>query len=347
MKRDSILRQQLTTICQRVSITSPNAYVFDGVTYTFDAPAIASPEKETENTDVNQLREHLNSKFYDECYVGHFLSDADPESVDVKYENLTNLFHAANDNKDGWDPGWRIYETGSDGRVFVQKADRSRVAIAGEYSTYKWPGVAPTAGDFVSIRMFAGTTDVQPSFFFAFGRTLSDQFDENALVRFYFNVAAHAAVDLMAQITSTLNRYHIPFKFKSLVQTKMYTRADSAVLYVARRYYTLVASLIIDMHKGSAIRLREGIPLFTRCLVSGVGMAEDFKARTSFGMHRCGLVAEGIVQAYLAGERDVEVQVDMIEQVFQANDICIERPYLNPNSNDIFGQAIFDKETQW
>lgn len=347
MKPDSILREQLTAICQRVSITSLTAYVFDGVTYSLDAPTATSPEKEASDPDTSQLLSHLNAKFYDECYVGYFPSHEDPESADFKNENLTNLFHAANDNKDGWDPGWQIYETSSDGRVFVQKADRSRVAIAGEYSTYKWPGVAPIAGDFVSIRMFSGSTDVQPSFFFAFGRTLSDQFDESALVRFYFNVAAHAAVDLMAQITATLNRYHIPFKFKSLVQAKMYTRADSAVLYVARRYYTLVASLIMDMHKAATIRLREGIPLFTCGLVSGVGMAEDFKAKTSFGMHRCGLVAEGIVQAYLAGEKKIEVQVDMIEHIFQTNGLCIEKPYLNPKSNDIFGQIIFDKETQW
>ena len=87
--------------------------------------------------------------------------------------------------------------------------------------------------------------------------------------------------------------------------------------------------------------------MFTCRLVGGVGMAEDFKAKTSFGMHRCGLVAEGIVQAYLAGEQSIEARVDTIEHVFQANGIDIEKPYLNPKSSDIFVQTLFDKETQW
>lgn len=343
----SALRDELAAICQRTSILNLNSYVFDGVTYAWDAQPFAEIEQNPATPETKKIIEHLNARLYDLCYVRNFPIAEDAESPAFAHDNLTNLFHAANDNKDGWDPGWRIYETGTDGRVFVQKADRSRVAIAGEYSTYKWPGVAPRAGDFVSIRMFAGTTDVQPSFFFAFGRTLSDQFDENTVVRFYFNVAAHEAVNLMTHMTSTLNRYQIPFKFKSLVQAKMYTRADSAVLYVARRYYSLVASLILEMHRDSRIRLREGTPMFTCNLVAGVGMAEDVKAGTSFGMQRCSLVAEGLVQAYLAGEQGIDAQVEMIEQVFLAKDIRFEKPYLNPGSNDIFAQAIFDKESRW
>ena len=341
------LRSELASICQRTTILSLNSYVFDGVTYGWDAQSIADAEKSPANAETKKLTEHLNARLYDLCYVRNFPIAEDADSLAFAHENMTNLFHAANDNKDGWDPGWRIYETGSDGRVFVQKGDRSRVAIAGEYSTYKWPGVTPRAGDFVSVRMFAGTTDVQPSFFFAFGRTLSDQFDEVAIVRFYFNVAVHEAVNLMAYLTSRLNRYQIPFKFKSLVQAKMYTRADSAVLYVARRYYALVASLIIELKREARINLRDGTPMFTRRLVGGVGMAEDFKAGTSFGMHRSGLVAEGIVQAYQAGVQNVEEQVDIIEQVFKATNICFEKPYLNPGSNDIFEQPIFEKESRW
>lgn len=341
------LRAELAAICQRTSILSLSSYVFDGVTYAWDAQPLAEVEQKLASPDTKKLVEHLNARLYDLCYVRNFPISEDANSLGFAHENLTNLFHAANDNKDGWDPGWRIYETGTDGRVFVQKADRSRVAIAGEYSTYKWPGVTPRAGDFVSIRMFSGTTDVQPSFFFAFGRTLSDQFDENTVVRFYFNVAAHEAVNLMMHVTSTLNRYQISFKFKSLVQAKMYTRADSAVLYVARRYYSLVASLILEMHRDARIRLREGTPMFTCNLIAGVGMAEDVKAGTSFGMQRCSLVAEGLVQAYLAGEQKIDGQVEMIEQVFLAKDIRFEKPYLNPGSNDIFAQTIFDKESRW
>jgi hypothetical protein len=103
----------------------------------------------------------------------------------------------------------------------------------------------------------------------------------------------------------------------------------------------------MDLKREARINLRDGTPMFTRSLVGGVGMAEDFKAGTSFGMHRSGLVAEGIVQAYQAGVQKVEDQVDIIEQVFETTNISFEKPYLNPRSNDIFEQPIFDKESRW
>lgn len=359
------LRAQLVKICESVQIESFDVFTLAATRFVLpSASQISVDESATSHAAATRrLIEKLAGQLYESCYVRPFYG-ADQasrsgggnqvvdvieqrDSADSPDENLTPLFHAANDNKDGWDPGWQIYQTGSDGRLFVQKGDRSRAVMAGEYSTYKWPGVAPAAGDFVSVRMFADSTDVQPSFFFAFGRTLSDQFDEYAIVRFYFHVSAQHAPNLMAQITGCLNRYQIPFKFKALVQVKMYTRTDAAVLYVARRYFQIVAALIIDLQREEHIILRDGNPLFSRTLISGVGLAEDPNTGTSFGMHRCTLLAQGLVNAWQEGKQESDAKLTAIEEVFAAHQLSVDQAYLNPRSSDIFDAQLFDKETQW
>ncbi|MFA9276045.1 MAG: T3SS effector HopA1 family protein [Candidatus Aquirickettsiella gammari] len=347
------LRAQLEKICQSVQIESIDTFTLAGIRFVLNS-ASETPTHDaltSHAASTLQLIDNLAGQLYERCYVRQLYSveytSEEGGSAELLDENLTPLFHAANDNKDGWDPGWQIYQTGSDGRLFVQKGDRSRSVMAGEYSTYKWPGVAPVAGDFVSVRMFAGSTDVQPSFFFAFGRTLSDQFDEYAIVRFYFHVSAQQAPNLMAQMTACLNRYQIPFKLKALVQAKLYTRTDAAVLYIARRYFQIVAALIIDLQREELISLQDGNPLFSRTLIPGVGMAEDPKAGTSFGMHRCTLLAQGLVNAWQTGEHDCQAKMRAIEDVFVAQQLSLDRAYLNPNSSDIFDSPLFDKETRW
>jgi hypothetical protein len=353
MTTNSALRNQLKLICQNFQIESGNVFTLGSSRYVLPCQDEKNEIKlQNRNTKTFvDLIELVTSQLYEQCYVRPFYVAEkiceESALTPIGEDNLTPLFHAANDNKDGWDPGWKIYKTGFDGRLFVQKGDRSRAVMAGEYSTYKWPGASPVAGDFVSVRMFAGSTDVQPSFFYAFGRTLSDQFDEYAIVRFYFNVTAQQSPFLMAQLTESLNHYQIPFKYKALVQAKMYTRTDSAVLYVARRYYQIVASVIIDLQRDERISLREEIPLFSHSLINGVGMAEDHKAGTSFGMYRCDLMAHGLVDAWLGGAQDVGAQMKAIEAVFTVNQINLDRPYLNPFSSDIFNALLFDKETRW
>lgn len=361
----SALRMQLAKICQSAQIEGLDTFILAGMRFVVPTATQTSLDEPATSHAVatRRLIEKLAAQLYERCYVRQCCANEQTtkvenandsasalggrDAVDLSDENLTPLFHAANDNKDGWDPGWQIYQAGSDGRHFVKKGDRSRAVVAGEYSTYKWPGVAPVAGDFVSVRMFAGSTDVQPSFFFAFGRTLSDQFDEYAIVRFYFHVSAEHAPNLMAKITACLNRYQIPFKFKALVQAKMYTRVDAAVLYIARRYFQIVAALIIDLQRDGQITLRDGHPLFSRTLIPGVGLAEDPNTGTSFGMHRCTLFAQGLVDAWQEGQQECDAKLTAIEKVFAAHQLSLDKAYLNPRSSDIFDIPLFDKEMQW
>lgn len=351
------LKLELREICGAVRIHSAEEFSFRGKEFytvseekdaaEFEFFKAAKPDEELHTDLINRLRDVL----YDQCYIRRIAKPAAGDMHTISHavleQSLSEQFQNANHNKDGWDPGWRIYKTASDGKLFVQKGERSRMVMAGEYSTYKWPGVAPAPGDMLSVRMFAGSTDMQSSFFFAFGRTLSDQFDECAVVRFYFNIKAEAAVELMRLLTATLNRYLIPFKFKSLVNSDDYTRADSAVLYVARRYYHVTASIVRDVAVMLDEGVREGTPMFTKTLVPGIGMADDPAGGESFGMHRCRLVAAAIVATWQAGSQELEPRMDAIQKHFFDFGCTLDAPYLRPQACNIFDQAIFSQEQQW
>src|SRR6185295_8445402 len=86
-----------------------------------------------------------------------------------------------------------------------------------------------------------------PAFYFAFGDTLSDRWDDDMLLRFYFHARAVVAPDLMEYLTERLNRFQVPFRMKALNHAALYDRADAFVLYLARRYYDVAARLVKAM----------------------------------------------------------------------------------------------------
>lgn len=346
MRGNIQLRSDLSRACQQIQIESTTKFFISELPYDIDFEK-AKTDKENSHAETDALAERLSAVFYGQLYTRTFSLVHEQSNSDVAFGNLIELFHQANDNKDGWDPGWVVYKVGGDGSLLVHKGDRSRRALPGEYSTYKWPGVSPKLGDLLSIRTFAHSTDVQPAFFFAFGRTLSDQFDDCMTLRFYFNISANTVVQLMEEITRSLNHYLVPFKFKALVDPMKYSRADAAVLYVARRYYGIVASLVMEIQAKLRPGFRELVPLFTKRLVAGIGMAEEPEEKGSFGMHRSGVAARAIVNAWRNGTQDVDERMSEIETYFSELGIDLDSAYLNPKSEDIFDQVIFEKETRW
>jgi hypothetical protein len=82
------------------------------------------------------------------------------------------------------------------------------------------------------------------------------------------------------------------------------------------------------------------IPLFTKFLAPGVGLAEEpdqkSAAQESFGLNRCQIVANALLEAWRNGKMGIEERLRVIEQHFAQHFIDIHHPYLNPNSEDIY-----------
>jgi hypothetical protein len=82
--------------------------------------------------------------------------------------------------------------------------------------------------------------------------------------------------------------------------------------------------------------LRDSVPLFTKKLRNGVGLAEEPNTGESFGMHRCRLTAEGIVEAWYRGDQTIQGRMQAVNARFAFNNLKLEKPYLNPGSQDLF-----------
>ena len=55
-----------------------------------------------------------------------------------------------------------------------------------------------------------------------FSEVPPDIWDEFFLIRFYFNCTAEGVPELVAYLTSTLNRYQVPYRMKALTDPSQY-----------------------------------------------------------------------------------------------------------------------------
>jgi hypothetical protein len=137
-------------------------------------------------------------------------------------------------------------------------------------------------------------------------------------------------------VTGVLNRYEIPFRLKVATQSDSFVRADNSVLYVAQRFFPLTAMAIAFSMPGLQGILNPFIPLFTKRLASGIGLAEDPGGTESFGTSRSKLVAAAIL-ASRSGERiPLDVFTDRFREVVSRAKLRIDALHLNPGSEDTY-----------
>jgi HopA1 effector protein family len=159
-------------------------------------------------------------------------------------------------------------------------------------------------------------------------------------VRVYFNLTPEGAVAVMENLTQQLNAIDILFTFKALYNPSDYDRYDSAVLYFDRSNYEAVRQVLKNIYPETQPHFRQEIPLFTKLLASGLALAEEpdlkFTAQESFGMNRCQIIANGLLEAKRQGDESLQNRMDAILKQFSMVGIDWQRPYLNNNSEDIY-----------
>lgn len=327
--RMSSLIKELKEICSDLQI-------HDKTTFSFRGELFQVPQ---EDVNLKQQDENLVASvlevLYSQCYMRTHKAELewyDPSQIEEWRSHLTQ----ANQTKKAWDRGWKIYQVNPDGRISILKADRSRAANPGEFVRDELTGHGPQVGQLVELCVYPGTWDLHPGFYFAFGSTLTDQFDEYALVRFYFNVTSFGAVELLRQLSTSLNFYHIPFRYKCLADPRSYQRADAAVLYISKRYLNIVADLVEVAYPTFKPYLRSEIPLLCYEFLPGVGMADDTGTGESFGKHRCKLLAQALVYAWRENVSSVEEKLNAVQTQFEREGLSLEAPYLNAAVLNIF-----------
>ena len=333
----------LLDICQRVKIEA------DRISFAGEEFLVEPASGDLSRT---QLLDTLTGRIYKGFYIRPELGRENQpyssewatrtsDSIQTDIADLVAQLKIANGTHPSWDPGWEIYHFGNDGRAYVKRADQSRIAWAGTYMLDNWMGASAKVGDIVKLKVFPYTEAPLDSFFHTFGATLSDQFDEYKLLRFYFNIESSTVVALLRFLSQQLNHYYVPYHFKALADPATYGRADAAVLYVASCHYQIVAYLLTRLPDILGDGLRSGVPMFTREFARGIGAAQDPGKGASFGMHRCGLVALAFLKANANGIYNCDGKMALIEQCFSDVGIDLNTPYLNSGEFDLFAQPLF------
>jgi lantibiotic modifying enzyme len=119
---------------------------------------------------------------------------------------------------------------------------------------------------------------------------------------------------------------------KVLSDPGLYTRADAGVLYVRKRHASRAREAVAEVHKSLGAGLRPEIPLFTRRLASGLAIAEDPANASSFGQHRCKVIALALWRSFSQGDSSREARIGMVATVFKHEGLDPVHPDLGVHS---------------
>jgi hypothetical protein len=242
---------------------------------------------------------------------------------------------AANTGRGSREPGWRVHALDEGDRIVVE---RHGLRLWIQHDEICLPGSSrPGPGTPLTILLPKELLKLSPGFYVALGDEGLPPPGAEPVVRLYWNLAADGAPRLIRSATTQLNAARIPFRLKVLDDPERYTRCDAAVLYLPKRCYPAVAEVLTALHQ----ELRDGLlgattPAFTKQLAPGLALAEDPGEGDSFGMHRCRLLAEGIIQAREHGRRSNDERLAAVIACFAEAGIACDKPYLSPGSDDIY-----------
>lgn len=277
---------------------------------------------------TSPLYVHLQNEIYDRLYTR-------PTGQPAMGEDLTPLLSAANRGSERWEHDWTFWQPDPTGGVWATRELSVVLAQPGQWTAPN--GGAAMPGAPLSVFLAKELPHAQPGFYISLGDVPFDRFTEGRMLRVYFDVEERGAAELMSAVTGTLNAFLVPFRFKILNRRGSFTRADAAVLYAGRRYYGIIARLLPRIRERVQDVLREPVPLFTKALYPGIGLAEDPGSGDSFGLSRSRLLTQAIWNAWSRGDQSVDGRLAELERIFGAAGLRLDKPYLNAGSADLYG----------
>jgi Lanthionine synthetase C-like protein/HopA1 effector protein family len=288
---------------------------------------------------VEELRQHLMFSLRMELYSNYYTRGyVEPLGEEVRYRAgshgrtaFVQVLSAANAGRGCWTTGWSVRRRRDDEVVVERQRLELRVQMD-ECSLSPEEPAEPGTG--VRVLMPKESLSMSPGHYTAFGDMEMDEAAQRELVRLYWNVSPDGAVRLMRAATAWLNEAGVPFRLKVLNDPELFTRCDAGVLYLAKRDFPAAGDIIRRVHASIRGTLAPAVPMFTKWLADGLSLAEDPGNSDSFGLHRCTLVADGLILSYEQGKRRPAERLAVVRDRFEREGHDFGRPYLNPGSLD-------------
>jgi hypothetical protein len=339
----SDVQQSLTRVFQSVCILSSTSFSFPAAVPTTSATTAQALSLEERQRLARALRDTLYSQCFARALNGSNIAEQTP--LTIAATDFLSRLSAANRGRDAWLPGWRVQEIDAGGIVIVTKGGQRRIAKPGDYVMTFAEEVPPCVGCAVTLRVRKESRVLQEGTYCALGLELPQAEDEINVVRIYFNASQEAAILIVELVTTYLNEWRVPFTLKIMLGAQDRDRSDAIVLYLPKSRYQHFVNLFEKFPASLFSLLKSEVPLLAKPLSGGIGLAESPLGDESFGMHRCRLIAEGIVDAWIEGRQDVEARRRATEQRFTSEGFSLALPYLNPGSLDIYNLTSTEKSS--
>ena len=237
---------------------------------------------------------------------------------------------AADQGKGSVETGWTARGVRA-GRVVVERQGLT-LEVAPEACV---PLISEPLASAVQISLSVPSTrpNLSPGYFLVSGDAPISQGD--GLLRLYWHLTPRAAARWLQSATAALNARNLPFHLKVLHSPQLFTRCDAGVLYLPRSAFAAAQPALRDIYAHVETELRSEAPALTKSLAPGIGLAES-PAGESFGLHRCHLIADGLVRSQTEGRTDAAGRLDCVLACWADAGLDVERPYLNPGSQDVY-----------
>jgi HopA1 effector protein family len=321
-------REQVESALRAVAVTSATSYTWFGRRSRRLPPAVAAALAPA------AAREFLIGGLENELYQW-FYTQGRPVPVGAKDgarrldRALVEALSRVNSGAGGWEPGWRVERRQRGTAVIVRDGLRARVPV----SQCREGGRRLVPGASVSVRRPKETLAGSPGFYTALGDT--EPSAGRTEVRVYFNITVEGATPLVDTGTRVLNRARIPFDLKVVGDPGGFDRCDAAVLYLDDGDFERARESLRTLVSTCRQHLNGEPPAFAKPLAPGVAVGEHRPSLgASFGMSRCRLVAEGLVDAHESGARRLEDRVGAVARRFAERGLDVDVPYLAPGSQD-------------
>jgi hypothetical protein len=321
--------------------------IHDDLGAVLDAVRIESPERYFLRGEPRDLREFpgpadgsplLPALLEADLYAGLYtrpgpapVATTDP----LAQRDLVAALSAANRGRGTWEPHWRVGEADEDGQVAATKDGLTFWVDPGGLRPRDGK-IAP--GEWCRVRVAKELRGLMPGFYMAIGDPDEDdrRDDDEPMLRLYWHLTPAVAVTYMAKATTHLNAAGVPFRTKVVNDPAAYQRADAGVLYFGRRHYGRIRGAIHRVYESVRGGLRPDVPLFTKRLAPGLGLAEDPRNGMSFGQHRCHLVAQALWRAFEHGATSLEARAEALASSYREAGLDPLRPYLEPQAPDVY-----------
>jgi hypothetical protein len=239
--------------------------------------------------------------------------------------------------KGHFEPGWEIVEQLEANKLKVQKAGLT--LLIDRYNHMLPVDQVGSPGDLVTVWM--PHNRVRAGFYVAVGNAnssasrVTDADSGQAQVTLYFNCNLEGALGLMQCLTQKLNCLELAFYFRVPYNPGSYPRWDAGMLVFSRCYFPEVRKVLQEIYPYQQSNFSPEIPLLTKPLAPGLGLAET-QTSQDFGLHHCQLLANGLLAAKKQQDEGMENRFLQFDYHFSQENINLELAYLVTDCQDIY-----------